>query len=98
MKVYTVYLQRYTSGGMFGLGSIGPNVSTIGTYATEEGAAKKLAEIKEKFLANGPGYIAQDFEDELDGEPRKGFAYGHEMGSMSFEPGSYYYKGQEVIE
>lgn len=98
MKVYTVYLQRYSGGGMFG-GYRGPNVSTISTHATEEGAAKKLAEIKEKFLANGPGYIAQDFEDDdLDGEHRKGFAYGHEMGSMSFEPGSYYYKGQEVID
>lgn len=97
MKVYSVYLMRYTSGGMFG-GYHGPNVETISTHATEEGAAKKLAEIKEKFLANGPGYIAQDFEDDFQGEHRKGFAYGHEMGSMSFEPGSYYYKAQEVIE
>lgn len=97
MQVYIVYAQRYRSGGLFG-GYGGANVETISTHATEEGAAKKLAEIKEKFLANGPGYIAQDFEDDFEGQRRVGFAYGHEMGSMSFEPGCYFYKPQEVID
>jgi hypothetical protein len=95
MKVYVVYAQRY-SGGKFG--GIGPNVETIGTYSTEVGASKKLAEIKEKFLANGPGFIAEDFEDDFQGSHRVGFAYGHQMGSMSFEPGCYFYKEHEVID
>ena len=90
MKVYNLYLQRFTSSRF---GWAGPNVEVIGTFATEDGAKKKLAEIKEKFLANGPGFQATDWAE----NKRVGFSYGHEMGSMSFEPGTYYYEEQEVI-
>jgi hypothetical protein len=72
--------------------SYSDNISTLGTYATEDDVTKELAKIKEKFLSNGPGFITEDHED------GHGFSYGHEMGSMSFEPGAYLYKEQEVIE
>lgn len=91
MKVYILYLQRFIS-MRFGYG--GPNIETLGIYGSEKRAQKELAEIKEKFLANGPGFIAEDWAK----DKRVGFSYGHEAGSMSFEPGNYYYEEREIEE
>ena len=59
MKVYIIYLQRFISSRF---GYMGPNVSTIGLYASEEAATKKLEEIKTNFLVNGSGFIAEDWK------------------------------------
>lgn len=66
----------------------------LGTYASEERVKEELEKLKENFVSHGSGYKTQEyiFEDRI------GFMGYHEMGTMSFVPGLWYYIPQEVID